>query len=67
MAISCRQNTDEAFEEAAGELIRFVTSRYNLDAEECYQRFAQLLEARCTQFVNPTRSYICKIKKKYLV
>jgi len=33
---------------------------------EAYLLMGQVMEARCTQFVNPTRSYVCKMAKKYL-
>jgi hypothetical protein len=33
---------------------------------EAYLLMGQVMEARCTQFVNPTRSYVCKIAKKNL-
>ena len=66
MTIACLENTDESFYLACGELIRFVCSRYILSAEECYSLASQLMQARCTQFVNPTRSYICKMPKAVL-
>jgi amidase len=34
--------------------------------EEAYLLMGQVLEARSTQFVNPTRTYICKMPKTYL-
>ena len=33
---------------------------------EAYLFLGQVLEARCTQFVNPTFSYVAKVNGKYL-
>lgn len=66
MAIACLESTDESFYTACRELIRFVCSRYEISEEECFNLASQIMEARCTQFVNPTRSYICKMEKSIL-
>ena len=66
MAIACLESTDESFYTACGELIRFVCSRYMIEEEECFALASQIMEARCTQFVNPTRSYLCKMSKAIL-
>lgn len=66
MAIACLESTDESFYLACGELIHFVCSRYNISIAECFNLASQVMEARCTQYVNPTRSYICKMPKEIL-
>ena len=66
MTIACLKTTDESFQMACGELIRFACSRYDISVEECYMLASQVMEARCTQYVNPTRSYVCKLPKKVL-
>jgi amidase len=66
MTIACLESTDESFYMACGELIRFVCSRYMISTEECFSLASQIMQARCTQFVNPTRSYICKMPKSIL-
>ena len=66
MAIACLESTDESFHLACGELICFVCSRYTISVEECFSLASQVMEARCTQYVNPTRSYICKMPKAIL-
>jgi len=63
MAIACLDTTDRSFTSACGELIRFIRSRYELSEEECYQLLAQVMSARCTQYVNPTSTYLCKAPK----
>ena len=66
MAIACEPETDASFFTACGELIRFIMRRYAIDRTECYQLMGQIMHARCTQFVNPTRTYICKAPKAIL-
>jgi acetamidase/formamidase len=43
-----------------------MVEAYHFTPEDAYLLMGQVMEARCTQFVNPTRSYICKMPKKYL-
>jgi len=66
MTIACLESTDDSFYLACGEMIRFVRSRYLITVEECFNLASQVMQARCTQFVNPTRSYICKMPKVVL-
>lgn len=64
MTVACLSTTDESFTTACGELIRFIRSRYEVSEEECYQLLGQVMSARCTQYVNPTRTYVCKAPKQ---
>jgi amidase len=66
MAVACCATADESFQCAAGELLGWLTNGYGMTEPEAYLLMGQVMEARCTQFVNPTRSYICKMAKKYL-
>jgi len=66
MTVACLASTDESFYTACKELIRFACERYALTKEECFSLASQVMQARCTQFVNPTRSYICKMPKSIL-
>ncbi len=66
MAVACCKTAEESFQCAAGELLRWLTNGYDMTESEAYLLMGQVMEARCTQFVNPTRSYICKMAKKYL-
>jgi amidase len=67
MAVACCGTVEESFHCAAGELLRWLVDGYGLPESEAYLLMGQVMEARCTQFVNPTRSYICKMAKKYLM
>ena len=39
---------------------------YGFPRTEAYLLLGQILEARCTAFVNPTFTYIAKVNKRYL-
>lgn len=66
MTVACEKSTDESFYLAAKNLLHWICAAYPMDARETYLLMGQVMEARCTQFVNPTRTYICKMPKKYL-
>ena len=66
MTAAFHAQTEEAFYEAYGEMIRWIASDYAYTKEEAFLLIGQALEARNTQFINPTRSYICKMKKELL-
>jgi acetamidase/formamidase len=65
-AIACGRSADESFQAATRELIGWMEQDYGFTAEEAYMLLAQVMEARATQFVNPTHTYVCKMAKKYL-
>lgn len=66
MSVACEETTDGAFHAAAGEMITWMTQEYGYEPKEAYLLMGQVMQARCTQFVNPTRTYICKMPKKFL-
>jgi len=66
MAASCGRSVEGAFQEAAGELLSWMVEGFGFTAEEAYLLMGQVLEARCTQFVNPTFTYVCKMAKGVL-
>jgi acetamidase/formamidase len=57
---------EDAFRIALVELILWLEEEYGLSRGEAYLLLGQVLEARCTQFVNPTYTYVCMINRKYL-
>lgn len=65
ICIAAHESTEEAFILAVKELIRWM-EEYGFAAGEAYFLLGQVMEARCSQFVNPTRTYVCKIGKRYL-
>lgn len=66
MSVACEDTTDNAFYSATGEMLSWMVEEYGYKPEDAYLLMGQLMSARCTQFVNPTRTYICKMPKKYL-
>ena len=47
-------------------LILWLEEADGMSRGDAYLWLGQVLEARCTQFVNPTFTYVCKIAKEYL-
>ncbi|HHV59542.1 MAG TPA: acetamidase [Clostridiaceae bacterium] len=67
MAVACLGTVEESFYHAAREILCWMVDSYGFTYEEAFLLMSQVMEARCTQFVNPTRTYICKMPKKYLI
>jgi len=67
MTVCCGRSVEEMFYKAAADMIDWMKTPYGFSREEAYMLMAQVMEARATQFVNPTRTYICKMPKKYLI
>ena len=51
---------------AASELIRWLHADYGLEPEEALLLLSQVLEARATQVVNPTITYVAGIRHEIL-
>jgi amidase len=67
MAVACGRSVEECFYSAAREILEWMVESYGFTVEEAYLLMGQVMEARCTQFVNPTRTYICKVPKAFLL
>jgi len=57
---------EDAFRIALSEMLLWLENDYNIDRKEGFMLLAQILEARVTQFVNPTYTYLLKVNKKFL-
>jgi len=57
---------EDAFRYALEAMILWLEEDYGLSRTDAYLLLGQVLEARCTQFVNPTFTYIAKVNKDYL-
>lgn len=66
MTIACERSLEESFYSAAKEIMFWMVEDYKFSEKDAYLLMGQLLQARSTQFINPTRTYICKMPKKYL-
>ncbi len=66
MTTGITRPAEDAFRTALSEMLLWLEADYGFDRGEAYLFLGQVLEARCTQFVNPTFSYVCKVNKKWL-
>ena len=57
---------EDAFRTALSEMVLWLEGEYGFPRGEAYLFLGQVLEARCTQFVNPTFSYVAKVNQNYL-
>ena len=57
---------EDAFRQALEAMILWLEERHGLPRGEAYLLLGQVLEARCTAFVNPTFSYVAKVAKRWL-
>ena len=67
MTFACGRAAEDAFHSATEQLVRWMASDYGYTTRDAYLLLGQVMEARCTQYVNPTSSYVCKMPKKYLM
>ena len=66
MTAACERSIEESFRLAAEQMLHWMADEYSFTLEDAYLLMGQVMQARCTQFVNPTYSYLCKMPKKYL-
>lgn len=57
---------EDAFRQALSAMLLWLEYDYGFSRGEAFLWLGQVLEARCTQFVNPTFTYIAKVAKAYL-
>ncbi len=66
MTIGCARPAEDAFRIAVEQLIYWLADAYEMDEREAFLLLGQVLEARCTQFVDPLYTYVAKIRREYL-
>ena len=57
---------EDAFRLALESMVLWLEEGYGMNRGEAYLYLGQVLEARCTQFVNPTFTYIAKVNRRFL-
>jgi acetamidase/formamidase len=57
---------EEAFHIALIDLLRWLNETWKLPLGEAYMLLGQVLEARCTAFVNPAFTYVAKVERRCL-
>ncbi|NLT41691.1 MAG: acetamidase [Anaerolineae bacterium] len=62
----CARPAEDAFRLATQDLIYWLADDYALDEPEVLLLLGQILEARCTQFVDPLYTYVAKVARRWL-
>ena len=62
----CARPAEDAFRLAVQDLVYWLADDYGIDEREVFLLLGQILEARCTQFVDPLYTYVAKVPRKYL-
>lgn len=65
-AVAADRPAESAFRLAVGELIRWLQADYGLEPRETVLLLSQVLEARATQVVNPTITYVAGVRQELL-
>jgi acetamidase/formamidase len=66
MTVAMARPAEDAFRYALEAMVLWLEEDYGFTRGDAYLLLGQVLEARCTQFVNPTFTYIAKVPKRYL-
>ena len=66
MTTATARPAEDAFRTALQEMILWLEDEHGFTRGEAYLFLGQVLEARCTQFVNPTFSYVTKVHRSFL-
>jgi acetamidase/formamidase len=66
MTVAMARPCEDAFRHALEALVLWLEADYGFSRGEAYLYLGQVLEARCTQFVNPTFTYVAKIRRDLL-
>jgi acetamidase/formamidase len=66
MTTAMARPAEDAFRAALSELVLWLEESYGFSKGEAYLFLGQVLEARCTQFVNPTFTYVAKLRREFL-
>ncbi len=66
MTVAMARPAEDAFRHALEAMVLWLEESYGFTRGDAYLFLGQVLEARCTQFVNPTFTYIAKVPRRYL-
>ena len=66
MTVAMARPAEDAFRHALEAMVLWLEESYGFSRGEAYLLLGQVLEARCTQFVNPTFTYVVKVPRRYL-
>ncbi|MDR1061754.1 MAG: acetamidase/formamidase family protein [Clostridiales bacterium] len=66
MTVASDKSLETSFYLGVSQLLSWMEGEYGIPKKEGYLLLGQVMQARNTQFVNPTWSYVCKVPKKFL-
>lgn len=66
MTAACETDVKKSFTTAANLLIARMVKEYGFCEKEAYLLLGQVLESRCSVYVSPMYTVVCKIKREYL-
>ncbi|MBP0963003.1 MAG: acetamidase/formamidase family protein [Oscillospiraceae bacterium] len=66
MTAACETDVKQSFASAAYLLIQRMVKEYGFSEKEAYLLLGQVLESRCSVYVSPMYTVVCKINRKYL-
>jgi amidase len=66
IAVGMARPAEDAFRMALANLITWMEEGYGFSRPDAFLLLGQVMQARCTQFVNPTFTYVAMIAKEYL-
>ena len=66
MTVAMARPAEDAFRYALEAMVLWLEEDYGFERGEAYLYLGQVLEARCTQFVNPTFTYVAKVARRFL-
>ena len=66
MTMAMARPAEDAFRYALEAMVLWLEEDYGFSRGEAFIYLGQVLEARCTQFVNPTFTYVAKVAKQFL-
>ena len=66
LTVASGRPAERAFQIAVSELMLWLEAEYHLDPREAVLLLSQVLEARATQVVNPTITYVAGVKREIL-
>jgi len=64
--VGCARPAEDAFRIGVQEMVRWIHASRGMDERDAVLLLGQVLQARCTQFVNPRYTYICKVDTRFL-
>jgi acetamidase/formamidase len=66
MTVAMARPAEDAFRHTLEAMVLWLEEEYGFGRGEAYLFLGQVLEARCTQFVNPTFTYVAKVARRFL-